>query len=231
MTSPFFSIIIPVRQTTDYLRQTLAKLKEQSYKNFEVIVITDKDVPNHSDPIQLAPAYKRNLGASKSKGDYLAFLDDDSYPHPDWLQNCANQIKNQPKLAGLCGPCLTPPHDNIFQQASGLVWSSFIGSGGAGVYRNSIKPARYVDDYPSVNLIIKKSIFDQIGGFQTDFWPGEDTILCLEITHTLGQKILYHPDIIVYHSSSSANYPLRSSSWSFCPYLSQDKFSTWLPYP
>lgn len=188
---PEFSIIIPVRQETEYLRETINHLKSQSLNSYELIVISDKI----SGPV--SPAIKRNLGAKKARGKYLAFLDDDSYPSPNWLKNASKQFK--PEIAALCGPCLTPPTDNNLQKASGLVWSSLLGSGGAGVYRNSVKSKKYVDDFPSVNLIVRKSDFFKVKGFNTHHWPGEDTILCSSLVYELNKKILYHPKIIVYH--------------------------------
>jgi len=190
---PFFSIIIPVRQSNPHLEETLDKLKKQSFKNFEVLVITD-NISGSANP-----AEKRNLGAKKAKGEYLTFLDDDSYPRSDYLKNIHKIISHQPDLSGICGPCLTPPKDNDYQKASGLVWSSFLGSGGAGTYRNSIQNSRFVEDFPSVNLTIKKTDFKKIKGFNTLYWPGEDTILCLDITKKLNKKIYYHPSVVVYH--------------------------------
>jgi len=192
-----FSIIIPVRQENDYLKETLKELKKQSYKHFEVLVITDT-ISKTSNPAQ-----KRNLGAKMAKGDYLAFLDDDSYPKKDWLKNANHLLNKEKNLAALCGPCLTPPKDSLLQKASGLVWASPLGAGGAGVYRNRITKARYVDDFPTVNLIVNKKDFNKVKGFDTHHWPGEDTILCLNLTHKLGKKILYHPSIVVYHHRRS----------------------------
>lgn len=188
-----FSIIIPVRQSNPYLEETLKVLKKQSLKNFETLVITDK-ISGTANPSQ-----KRNLGAIKAKGEYLVFFDDDSFPHKDYFKNAQKLIKKYSDFAGFCGPCLTPPKDDIYRQASGLVWSSWLGSGGAGVYRNSKKPSRFVDDYPSVNLIVKKSDFLKAGKFNQRYWPGEDTVLCLNLTKKLNQKIFYHPSLIVYH--------------------------------
>ena len=192
-TNIIFSVIIPVRVETEYLKETLQYLSQQTFKDFEIIVITDKISKSAN------PAQKRNLGAKIAKGEFLAFLDDDSYPDKNWLKNAQIQLaKNQP-LAAVCGPCLTPPQDNLYQQASGLVWSSFLGSGGAGSYRNNISSARFVDDFPSVNLIVRKKDFAAIKGFDTHHWPGEDTILCLNLVYKLKKQIYYHPSIIVYH--------------------------------
>jgi len=196
-----FSIIIPVRVETDYLRETLTQLQKQSFKSFEVLVITDKISKSAS------PATKRNLGAKMSKGEYLAFIDDDSYPDINWLKNANKQLADAPHLCAVCGPCLTPPGDNIFQKASGLVWSSYLGSGGAGSYRNNISKKRFVDDYPSVNLIVNKIDFNNVGGFNTHHWPGEDTILCLDLVYKLKKQILYHPSIRVFHHRRNVIVP------------------------
>jgi GT2 family glycosyltransferase len=134
-----------------------------------------------------------------AKGQYLAFLDDDSYPDKNWLKNAKKQLEKNKNIAAVCGPCLTPPKDNIYQKASGLVWGSYLGSGGAGTYRNNISHSRFVDDFPSVNLIVKKKDFDKIKGFDTHHWPGEDTILCLNLIQKLNKNIYYHPSIKVFH--------------------------------
>lgn len=198
--STTFSIIIPVRVETNYLRETLKHLKSQTFKDFEVLVITDK-VSKTSNP-----AIKRNLGVKMSHGKYLAFLDDDSYPDKNWLKNSYQHLQNE-ELSAVCGPCLTPPGDNIYQKASGAVWGSLLGSGGAGTYRNKISSPRFVDDYPSVNLIVKNEDFKAVKGFDTYHWPGEDTILCLNLVHQLHKKILYHPSIQVFHHRRNVIIP------------------------
>jgi len=197
MKQPLFSIIIPVRQMNPYLKETIVRLKKQTTKNFETLIITDQ-ISGSANPSQ-----KRNLGAQKAKGDYLVFFDDDSFPTKNYFKNAQKLIQKHRDFAGFSGPCLTPTQDNIYKQASGLVWSSWLGSGGAGIYRNSKQSARFVDDYPSVNLIIKKTDFFKAGQFNQDYWPGEDTVLCLNLTKKLNLKIYYHPSLTVYHHRRS----------------------------
>lgn len=198
---PLFSIIIPVRVETKYLKQTRRQLKKQTLSSFELLVITDK-ISQTSNP-----AAKRNLGAKMAKGKYLAFLDDDSYPHPNWLKNALKVFRQFPKAAAVCGPSLIPKQDSLLQKASGLVWASPLGSGGAGTYRNSIQKTRLVDDFPTVNLIVKKIDFFKIAGFDTHHWPGEDTVLCLNLTQKLKKQIIYHPSIVVFHHRRPIVWP------------------------
>jgi len=210
------SIIIPVRTATPYLKETISLLRQQSEKDFEIIVVTDRKEKISGVKViasgEPTPAYKRNLGAKYSKGDILAFLDDDSYPSKDWLKNAKilfsdqSPIANHQLLSAICGPTLTPPNDNVFQRASGWVWASWLGSGAAGVYRNRISKRRYVDDFPSVNLLVRKKKFLEVGGFDINHWPGEDTKLCMDLVKDCG-KIIYDPGVLVYHHRRSLFLP------------------------
>jgi len=206
---PKVSVIIPVRTVTPYLKETVYHLYNQSYKNFEIVVLTDEKEKLRGVKIipsgEPGPAFKRNLGAKKAKGEILAFLDDDSYPSKDWLKNALeifcntkHETRNTRTIAAICGPTLTPPNDNIYQKASGWVWASWLGAGGAGVYRNRRMPRREVDDFPSVNLLVRKKDFEKVGGFDVSHWPGEDTKLCLDLVK-LGKEIIYDPKVLVFH--------------------------------
>ena len=216
------SIIIPVKAINDYLRQeTIPAILVQSYKNFEVIVVPDKKTKEEFPQTKIIPSWpktgpadKRDLGVKNAKGEILAFLDDDSYPDKNWLKNAFQvfNIKHQTSpdvmsgrssfkrsIAAVCGPTLTPPHNNLRQKASGYVWSTWLGSGGAGTYRGVVYPRREVDDFPSVNFLVRKKDFLNVGGFDSHFWPGEDTKLCHDLVYKLGKKIIYDPKVLVYH--------------------------------
>ena len=80
----------------------------------------------------------------------------------------------------------------------GVVYANYLVSG---PYRYRYEPGivQYVDDYPSCNLIVRTDVMKQLGGFRTDFWPGEDTYLCLDIIKKLHLKILYDPRVAVHH--------------------------------
>ncbi len=145
----------------------------------------------------VSPAEKRDIALNYARGEILAFLDDDAYPRKDWLKNAINNFA-EPMVAAVGGPAITAENDNVRQKASGLVYQSPLVSGKY-VYRYLPKRRMEVDDYPSCNFLIRKSIMQTLGGFNTKFWPGEDTKLCLEITKRLKKKIIYDPAVLVYH--------------------------------
>lgn len=204
---PKVSIIIPVKEINSYLRdETVPALLKQSYKNFEIIVLPDKATKEKLPKTKIIPTWpktgpadKRDIGARQAKGEVLAFLDDDSYPNKNWLKNAAQIFEGSKLVGGVCGPAVTPPKNNLRQKASGYVWSTWLGSGGAGTYRCAVSNRREVDDYPSVNLLVRKKDFWEVGGFDSHFWPGEDTKLCLDLTQKLGKKIIYDPKVLVFH--------------------------------
>jgi glycosyltransferase involved in cell wall biosynthesis len=211
MKKVFVSIIIPVKEINDYLRkETIPAILGQSFQNFEIIILPDKPTKEKFPKTKIVPSWpklgpadKRDLGAKKARGEILSFLDDDSYPDKDWLENAVKIFTSKSLspfyITAVCGPALTPPHDNIRQKASGYVWSTFFGSGGAGSYRCAVKPRREVDDFPTVNFLVRKTDFWQVGGFSSKFWPGEDTKLCHDLVYKLGKKIIYDPKVLVYH--------------------------------
>jgi len=205
--TPRVSIIIPVKEINDYLRQeTIPAILKQSYKNFEIIILPDKKTKEKFPQTRIIPTWpktgpadKRDIGAKKAKGEILAFLDDDSYPDKNWLKNAVKIFQEGEEIASVCGPTLTPPHNNLQQKASGYVWSTWLGSSGAGTYRCAVSSRREVDDYPTVNFLVRKKDFLKVGGFDSHFWPGEDTKLCLDLTKKLKKKIIYDPKVLVYH--------------------------------
>lgn len=203
---PKASVIIPVEEVTNYLREALAHLADLDYPDFEVLVFITKETEEKfphtcfivNQELSKRPAEKRDLALKYAQGGILAFLDDDAYPRKDWLKNAVSYFEN-PQVAAVCGPGVTPPDDSVFQKASGWVSASYLGGGPEASYRFFPKRKREVDDYPPMNFIVRRSDFEVVGGFDSHFWPGEDTKLSLDLTRELGKKIIYDPKILVYH--------------------------------
>jgi len=203
---PLISIVIPLYKVAPQFYEAVYKCLELNYSNYEIIIGIDKGINlplRHPKVIfmktrqsRTGPGEKRDLAISKAKGEYIAFLDDDSYPDRNWLKKALLHLQKQ-KVEVVCGPGLTPPANGFSQKLTGAILASYFGSGP--FYFRFIKATpRYVDDYPAYNLIASKRVLRKVGGYGTKFYGGEDTALCLKIIN-LGYKIFYHPDITVYH--------------------------------
>lgn len=203
-----FSIIIPVQKINDYIEETCDELKKQNNKSFEIIIFPDELDENYKEQElrfgaiiiptgKVSPAVKRDLAIKYAKGEYLAFTDDDAFPEKNWLKIAEKYLRKE-EVSAVGGSQLTPSKDSFWQKVSGAMFLSPL-SGGAIIRYWPGKKIQEIDDWPTVNFIIKKADFEKVGGFDNSYWPGEDTKLCLDIIQKLNKKILYIPELLVYH--------------------------------
>jgi len=110
-TSPFFSVVIPTYNHADFLRIALKSVLEQTFENFEVIVV-DNFSSDHTKDVVLSfkddrirffqinnfgiIASSRNLGIAKAAGEWIAFLDSDDKWYPTRLSTIVSHLQNSP---------------------------------------------------------------------------------------------------------------------------------------
>jgi GT2 family glycosyltransferase len=200
-----FSIIIPVKSINDYVRETIPYIQALKVLDWELFIIPNNLENNEWSEDErisiiksghLGPADKRDIGAQKASGDILVFLDDDSYPKSNILE-VANKHFISPDIIAVGGPGITPSSDSFWQKVSGAVFLSKY-TGGSPERYVSIGIEKEIDDWPSVNLMVRRDAFLAVGGFDCQYWPGEDTKLCLKLKNT-GKRLIYEPQMIVYH--------------------------------
>lgn len=116
---PFFSVVMPTHLRPALLRRSLQSLRQQSFRDFEVIVVADawdresgavaaellgpddSFIKRQGEP---GPAASRNLGVQMARGEWLLFLDDDDRFLPHHLQAVHAQAQ-QPGSAVLFTDC------------------------------------------------------------------------------------------------------------------------------
>jgi cellulose synthase/poly-beta-1,6-N-acetylglucosamine synthase-like glycosyltransferase len=195
-------IIIPTKQIGPYVREAISEILQLDYGNYGIILFPDESngetfPKTHIVPTgPVGPAEKRDRALSCSDAEVLAFLDDDAFPRKNWLKNAARHFLD-PQVAAVGGPAITPEGDSFKQRVSGAVFLSRLGAGFPERYW-PVGQVREIIDWPSVNLLVRKDAFQEVGGFNSAYWPGEDTKLCLDIIKS-GKKILYDPEAVVYH--------------------------------
>lgn len=206
-----FSVLICTLNREELLKKSVLSILNQTYKNYEIIIIDQSDVLNkeydskmninyvHIDEIGLSNA--RNIGLKFAKGEYICLMDDDAEYKEDVLEKAAeylsefdvevisgkiiDQITKLPALKGMKKYKIT--NVNIFN-----------------AFNYCMSPS----------MIIKKCILEE-NGFDSDFGvgkkfgAGEETDLVLNILNKQG-KVIYNPKILVYHPYlKKENIPLE----------------------
>jgi glycosyltransferase involved in cell wall biosynthesis len=111
--SPLISIIIPTYNRADLIGKAIQSILEQTYKNWELIVVDNYSDDNTKDVISAfnddricmistprtgSVAASRNLGLSHSNGEWIAFLDSDDWWFPKKLEFVCKVIKKEPDI-------------------------------------------------------------------------------------------------------------------------------------
>jgi GT2 family glycosyltransferase/glycosyltransferase involved in cell wall biosynthesis len=203
------SIIIPVFNQFQFTHACLASLKTvEERSRFEVIVVDDCSTDETAElvPQMEGVIYLRNetnsgfiascnRGAAQARGKYLFFLNNDTIVKPDWLTALLDTFAEDPR-AGIVGSKLVYP-DGRLQEAGGIIWRDASGWN-YGKFDDPGKPEynylREVDYCSAAALMIPKSLFQKVGGFDERYAPAyyEDTDLSFKARKD-GYKVLYQP--------------------------------------
>ena len=104
-----FSVIVPVYNTQEYLKRCIESVLNQTYKNYEIILINDGSTDNSLEILKKYESnskvkiitqknhglsYTRNVGISHATGDYVILLDSDDFLEKDLFKVLNLNIKN-----------------------------------------------------------------------------------------------------------------------------------------
>lgn len=184
-----FSIIIPVKRggfvaALDSIRNVSADVEQ-----YELLIAEGA-----------APSRQRNLAAATASGELLYFLDDDSLVNPDNLRLCAEVMKDA-AVAVVGGPSVTPASDSPLQQLFGAALSSLLGSGAVRNRYRVYGQKRETTEKELIlcNLVIRRSVFMELGGFDERLYPNEENEL-LDRIRSAGFKLVHNPVMYVHRS-------------------------------
>jgi glycosyltransferase involved in cell wall biosynthesis len=193
------SVIIPSLNEEKYIEKTLQAFKDQTFKDFEIIVSDSMSVDKTRD---IAKKYAkvvttklkgisngRNFGASKAKGKIYVFIDADTIPEKTYLEAFHKAFQDK-RVVVATGPILPYGQDRFFNKLSYYFVSVFL-------VNILIKtPFKFVI---GSNFAIRKDVFEKLNGFDPEKGTCED----LDLAKRAGKlgKICYTKYAKVYTST------------------------------
>lgn len=192
---PLVSVVMPTYRRDNTLRRAIGSVLEQTYRNLEVIIVNDNGEDGRFTPIVrgivasfakdddrlrlLEPsvhkngAFARNRGVEASSGDFIAFLDDDDWWESDKIEHQVNALANLSDEWGVVS-CrvkryrgdelisVLPKHPDGF------------------VYKDVML---IVSDFPTSTLMVRRLLFEEVGGFDENLIRHQDLQLLIRLTY------------------------------------------------
>ncbi|MET3499481.1 glycosyltransferase involved in cell wall biosynthesis [Mucilaginibacter sp. SG538B] len=210
----FFSIIIPLYNRPQEIKELLESLTLQTYHNFEVLVIEDGSVNDaevivntFTDKLNLryfkkqneGQGFARNFGFERAKGDYFVIFDSDCLVPPNYLR-IVNDSLAKNYLDAYGGP--DGAHESFTPTQKAISYSMTSPFTTGGIRGNKKGIGQF---HPrSFNMGVSRQAWEKAGGFIITRL-GEDIEYSIRI-HSLGFKIGLIPDAIVYHKRRTNFY-------------------------
>jgi glycosyltransferase involved in cell wall biosynthesis len=204
-----FSIIIPVYNRPDEMKELLDSLSVQTYTDFELVVIEDGSsikseelCDSYRDKISISYYYKenegpsigRNYGLARAKGNYFLFFDSDCILPAHYMETIHRELTDN-FVDCYGGPDGAMDDFSDFQKAVSYAMTSFFTTGGI---RGGKKQVHKFHPR-SFNLGFSKAVYEDTGGFPvTTMHPGEDMVFAIEVIKR-GFETRLVRDVYVFH--------------------------------
>lgn len=215
-----FSVIIPTYKDWERLEKCIGRLLHAPKNNFDFEIIVVNNEENHSPPVSIKKPARvriihepepgsyaaRNSGARLASGRYLAFTDADCLPDDNWLQHAVTHFRETE--CDLLGGRI-----DIFMEEGGNAWAYIYEKNTAFSQKKNVAKGHAV----TANLIVKREVFEQLGGFDSTLKSGGDWDFSRRAVKS-GFQLHYADDVIVKH-------PARVSVRAIL--IKQKRFAAW----
>jgi GT2 family glycosyltransferase len=222
--APRVSIVVPVynnyRMTVNCLRSVHA---HSAGVDYEIIIADDcstdltlsigerlRGVRVSRSDENLRFLRNCNQAAAQARGEFILFLNNDTAVTEDWLERLLDAAGDEAwdETVGVVGPKLLFA-DGRLQEAGGIVWDD-ASAWNFGRADDPTLPAynyrREVDYVSGACLMIRRSLWSDLGGFDERFAPAyyEDADICFA-ARAAGYRVVYQPESVVYHFEGVSN--------------------------
>src|SRR5260221_4689869 len=196
------SVIIPTSNEEKVILECLASLRQQTEKDFEIIVVDDRSIDNtlqilaklkiKNSKLKIleqkheGPAMARNLGAKHAKGKILIFVDADMTYDPNFLRKLIEPIEKKTAKGTFSKDEFVSNWDNVWARC----WN---------INENLPEKRRLPWNYSDTQKVFRailKSEFDRVGGFSKGGYTDDYTL-----SAKLGYEAITAPDAVFYHKN------------------------------
>lgn len=204
-TTPRFSVIVPVYNRVDEVRDLMDSLSAQTFKNFEVVIVEDGstdpcgDIVKSYSNVNASYYFKenegrsiaRNYGLDRAQGEYFVFFDSDCVIPPDYFKILTEALDSNP-LDCFGGPDAAHESFTSTQKAINYSMTSFLTTGG--IRGGKVSLEKFVPR--TFNMGYSRRVYETVGGFREMF--SEDIDMSTRIRQAGFTIGLIHP-AHVYH--------------------------------
>ncbi|WP_425421117.1 glycosyltransferase family 2 protein [Phaeodactylibacter xiamenensis] len=198
------SVLICTWNRGDLIHATLKSLIEDSIKKADEIVVVNGGGEKDCSPTlsywkdrcdylrevktqNINLANSRNIGLKAVKGDLILMTDDDARVFPDWIEKMVKAHQGFPKAGVIGGEVVDASGESLLSHIADITTFPRY---------NKRTEVRHV---PGVNCSFKREVIDAIGEQDLQLFRGEDVDYTWKAQRA-GWKVLYDPDIKVYHA-------------------------------
>jgi len=230
------SVILTAFNSEDFIRRSVSSVLEQTYGNFELIVVNDgssdntKDILSNEFPsvrqinkINGGPSSARNAGINNSDGEYIAFLDADDY----WLPN---KLKKQIDVF-IENPDISIVSTNMFNVNEGQKLNIrfnpkkiYLNNQTEGLVKNYIRNAPRYSFHPPSAIMVSRKLFERYGLYNENLKAVEDSEIVLRWIMN-DENIYFINDALVgYEIGNPDSLTKNIIDWS------ENHFQYWIDY-
>jgi len=219
------SIVVPTYNRLRYLRRLIASVINQTYTDWELIVVDDSDIDDVQsycesleneriryirNKVRRGVSCARNLGIAHSRGEYILSLDDDTYLNDTFLEEIlkTSSLYIDEKIGAICGRLiLVKPHElgreEVLSRFGTRVNPCISPLNGDVISSFTNNPGKTikVPIFHAFSAFPKKAI-QEVGCYSQGYSLSgfrEETDLCLKLENK-GYKFVFNPKMIVYHA-------------------------------
>lgn len=211
---PDVTVVMLTYNRWDLTKEALRLLAEVTEPRYEVVIVDNASNDGTLDeldrvqgarilrnPRNLGFGPANNQGAAMARSRYLLLLNSDAWVRPGWLEPLLDVADADPGVAAVASKLLYP--DGRLQEAGSIIWRD----GRVRQYGDGDQPnrpeynfRRTVDYASAACLLVRRSAFRSVGGFDPRFAPVyyEDVDLCLALAAGRG-RVVYQPRSVVEH--------------------------------